>query len=144
MLCSSRFHASRSGRWYQAYVTRCGKSGVLLFFALPCLIAAMLYFVVWDVTQIGRKVEVGDDQITLKNHAIVTDVALMLGDCLLLRHLIGKWAALRTRDVGVSLFLETHVHIGRAHSGGGDGADEHTVLLEEGAGAVQAGDAGHG
>merc|ERR550514_2261828 len=75
----------------------------------------MCYFVVWDLTRIGVMEEDGQGRISWKNHSVIDDTALMLGDFLLARHLLSKWYALKTRDISVSLFLETHVHIGGPH-----------------------------
>lgn len=41
----------------------------------------------------------------------MSDIALMFGDVLFLKHLVTKWLSLRTKDLNVSLFMEGHVEL---------------------------------
>lgn len=89
-------------------------------------LVCMVFFIYWDIKDLVNEGEisddVADDEDTLQN------IALTLGDALLLRHLLMKFLALATRDVNVSLLLETHVHLHPHDSGHGHGdAAGHTV-----------------
>jgi len=50
-------------------------------------------------------------RLSVGNTGFIEDVALLLGDVLLLQHLVGKMQIMWLRDLNVSLFMETHAHI---------------------------------
>jgi hypothetical protein len=51
------------------------------------------------------------NQLVSDENTFLSDVALTLGDVLLFKHLVTKHLALKTDDLNVSMFLETHDHI---------------------------------
>eukprot|EP00048_Salpingoeca_helianthica_P015592 m.227558 g.227558 ORF g.227558 m.227558 type:complete len:255 (+) comp17247_c0_seq1:170-934(+) len=88
----------------------CGKSFLLMWFLFPIHTACLLFIVYWDIKELNKESQEVDD-IRLDHHEFLTNIAFFFGDLLLLKHVLAKWKALRTRDLRVSLFLETHVHL---------------------------------
>jgi hypothetical protein len=103
----------------------CGKSPILCWILIPLHALFMLGFVAWDAHSLSLeapRIFNETEWNKFKNHSendiyveeaegYLGDVALMLGDVLLMKHLVGKHVSLRANDGNVSVFLETHQHL---------------------------------
>lgn len=102
---------SRYATFNQHCCTRCcGKSFLLMWVLYPVHAACLIFIVYWDIQELQHE-QSETHQVTLKHHEFLTNMAFFFGDVLLLKHVLVKWQSLRTRDLRVSLFLETHVHL---------------------------------
>ena len=94
----------------------CGKSFLLLWVFYPLHAAIMCFILYRDVQNLndeGRYIWQGfnADAVDMLHQPFLVDMALFFGDVLLLKHIVCKFQSLNTKDMQVSLFLETHAHL---------------------------------
>lgn len=97
-----------------------GKSFLLMWILFPAHVLCLFFIIYWDIREL-REESADDavDEVTFQHHELLTNIVFFLGDILLLKHVLVRWKALRIRDLRVSLFLETHVHLDDPDGGHG-------------------------
>jgi len=127
-----------------------GKAPFLTYFLLPLQAAIVCGLIAWDYKDLSHEAPVifntsnpnfpnGNNSenkiIEREQEGFLTDIAMMLGDVLLLKHLITKIKSLATHDLTLSAFIETHSHLhssshaDHSHHRDGDGDGDRVPIL---------------